>query len=201
MYYQSVCHLYKMRRNEIALCRSSFICCARVCNSELWKFRFLKHVQCWLGGLGAVWKTDLHGGQCPGRLALCWRAWLCAGCCLETISCAVVSHPHGNQHFLMLHSAHTGHAKGTVSSCEIIALSQSSEKNKRNFPSAGSTPLAHIHLRLHLLGELPDLAFCHPERKGKRQERGREIMSKEETCTFILSFSLRAADFPTDIFS
>lgn len=57
-------------------------------------------------------KPNLVSGCVSGRCFCADRCVCVLGWCLETVSCALASYCHSNQHSLVPHSPHRGHAKG-----------------------------------------------------------------------------------------
>lgn len=98
-----------------------------------------------------------------------WRIALVLVC----VCPALASHSHSNWHSLGIPTGHTGHAKGTLLSSEIIALLSSPEVNRRNSTSTGSTRLATVHVTLYLPGEDTDIQLLAIQR-GRESGKGRE---------------------------
>lgn len=100
---------------------------------------------------------------------------------------ALASHSHSNWHSLGIPTGHTGHAKGTLLSSEIIALLSSPEVNRRNSTSTGSTHLATVHVTLYLPGEDTDIQLLAIQRgRESAREENRTIKRlKKKPCLFI----------------
>lgn len=112
-----------------------------------------------------------------------WRIALVLVC----VCPALASHSHSNWHSLGIPTGHTGHAKGTLLSSEIIALLSSPEVNRRNSTSTGSTHLATVHVTLYLPGEDTDIQLLAIQRgRESAREENRTIKRlKKKPCLFI----------------